>query len=163
MLAFLGCTSAYCIVSLLRILHVLCRGMLLQEGLDFSRIAHLTPGYVGADLMTLTREAAMCAVSRLVGCHMTSQVTVTKPHAHRVMWEALPPQTEVEKQTEASTRHDGSHDDHMTLESIVTQLKEQPPLTQEQLQKVCITSKDFEVSQSTPSASAQPIPMTAVC
>ena len=38
--------------------------MVLQEGLDFSRIAHLTPGYVGADLMTLTREAAMHAVNR---------------------------------------------------------------------------------------------------
>ena len=40
--------------------------MSLQEDLNFSRIAHLTPGYVGADLMTLTRESAMHAVNRFV-------------------------------------------------------------------------------------------------
>ena len=53
-------------VSPFRILCTLCQGMSLQEGLDFSRIAHLTPGYVGADLVSLTREAAMCAVNRFV-------------------------------------------------------------------------------------------------
>lgn len=33
---------------------------------DFGHLAHMTPGYVGADLMALCREAAMCAVNRVL-------------------------------------------------------------------------------------------------
>lgn len=32
----------------------------------FRHLAHLTPGFVGADLMALCREAAMCAVGRVL-------------------------------------------------------------------------------------------------
>ena len=66
--------------------------------------------------------------------------------AHRVIQENLSPQVEAEEQIKASSiRHGGSPDNHLTLESIVKQMKEQPALTEEQLQKVCITLKDFEV------------------
>ncbi|XP_063775076.1 nuclear valosin-containing protein-like [Pseudophryne corroboree] len=47
-----------------RILQTLCRKLKLPESFDFKHLAHLTPGYVGADLMALCREAAMCAVNR---------------------------------------------------------------------------------------------------
>lgn len=50
----------------LRILKTLCRKLKLGEDFDFHRLAHLTPGYVGADLMALCREAAMCAVNRIL-------------------------------------------------------------------------------------------------
>lgn len=33
---------------------------------DFAQLARLTPGYVGADLMALCREAAMTAVNRVL-------------------------------------------------------------------------------------------------
>ncbi|XP_069879370.1 nuclear valosin-containing protein-like isoform X3 [Dipodomys merriami] len=49
-----------------RILQTLCRKMRLPETFSFSHLAHLTPGFVGADLMALCREAAMCAVSRVL-------------------------------------------------------------------------------------------------
>ena len=62
------------------------------------------------------------------------------------MQENLSPQTEAEEQIKASIRHGGSQDNHLTLESILKQVKAQPALTEEQLQKVCITLKDFEVS-----------------
>jgi len=50
-----------------KILEVLCRDLRLSVGTDYSRLALLTPGYVGADLTSLTREAAMAAVSRVFG------------------------------------------------------------------------------------------------
>lgn len=44
----------------------LCRKLKLTEEFDFKQLARLTPGYVGADLMALCREAAMCAVNRVL-------------------------------------------------------------------------------------------------
>jgi len=44
----------------------LCRKLKLQEDFDYQKLARLTPGYVGADLMALCREAAMSAVSRVL-------------------------------------------------------------------------------------------------
>lgn len=49
-----------------RILRTLCRKLRLPETFHFHHLAHLTPGFVGADLMALCREAAMCAVSRVL-------------------------------------------------------------------------------------------------
>lgn len=48
-----------------RILRVLCRNLTLSSEFDYESIAKNTPGYVGADLTALTREAAMLAVNRV--------------------------------------------------------------------------------------------------
>uniref|UniRef100_A0A7N8XIG2 Nuclear VCP like n=1 Tax=Mastacembelus armatus TaxID=205130 RepID=A0A7N8XIG2_9TELE len=50
----------------LRILRTLCRKLKLPEDFDYHQLARLTPGYVGADLMALCREAAMSAVNRVL-------------------------------------------------------------------------------------------------
>uniref|UniRef100_A0A4W6BR59 Nuclear VCP like n=1 Tax=Lates calcarifer TaxID=8187 RepID=A0A4W6BR59_LATCA len=50
----------------LRILKTLCRKLKLPENFDYQQLARLTPGYVGADLMALCREAAMTAVNRVL-------------------------------------------------------------------------------------------------
>lgn len=50
----------------LRILKTLCRKLKLSEDVDYQQLARLTPGYVGADLMALCREAAMNAVNRVL-------------------------------------------------------------------------------------------------
>ena len=47
-----------------RILQVLCEKLRLEQDFSFGVLAHLTPGFVGADLMSLTREAALIAVNR---------------------------------------------------------------------------------------------------
>lgn len=52
--------------SSLRILKTLCRKLKLSEDFDYQQLARLTPGYVGADLMALCREAAMNAVNRVL-------------------------------------------------------------------------------------------------
>ena len=44
---------------------MLCRGLRLTPDFDFKSLAHNTPGFVGADLMSLAREAAMVAVNRV--------------------------------------------------------------------------------------------------
>ncbi|KAM8738841.1 nuclear valosin-containing protein-like isoform 1-T1 [Acanthopagrus schlegelii] len=50
----------------LRILKTLCRKLKLPEDFDYQQLARLTPGYVGADLMALCREAAMTAINRVL-------------------------------------------------------------------------------------------------
>jgi ribosome biogenesis ATPase len=49
------------------ILQVLMSRMKIHEDVDLRNLAKNTPGYVGADLLTLTREAAVQAVSRIFG------------------------------------------------------------------------------------------------
>nr|XP_039264210.1 nuclear valosin-containing protein-like [Styela clava] len=48
------------------ILRVLCKKLKLDTEFNYLLLARLTPGYVGADLMSLCREAAMCAVNRIL-------------------------------------------------------------------------------------------------
>lgn len=48
-----------------RILTVLCRKLTLGTDVKLGTIAHKAPGYVGADLMALTREATMSAINRI--------------------------------------------------------------------------------------------------
>lgn len=50
----------------LKILKTLCRKIKLPEEFDYRQLARLTPGFVGADLMALCREAAMSAVNRIL-------------------------------------------------------------------------------------------------
>ena len=45
-------------------IEVLCRELRLPEEFDYGFLAHNIPGFIGADLMALTREAAMTAVNR---------------------------------------------------------------------------------------------------
>lgn len=47
-----------------RILRVLSQKLRLEEDFSFALLARLTPGFVGADLMSLTREAALISVNR---------------------------------------------------------------------------------------------------
>ena len=54
----------YTFSDLFRILEVLCKDLRLAPDLSFSYLARMTPGYVGADLMSLAREAAITALNR---------------------------------------------------------------------------------------------------
>jgi transitional endoplasmic reticulum ATPase len=50
----------------LEIMQVHTRGMPLAEDVDLERLAHVTHGYVGADLHALCREAAMARLRRIL-------------------------------------------------------------------------------------------------
>jgi transitional endoplasmic reticulum ATPase len=50
----------------MEILRIHCRDAALAPDIDFARLAQLTPGFVGADLEALCREAAMIALRRVL-------------------------------------------------------------------------------------------------
>ncbi|KAJ3660400.1 hypothetical protein Zmor_004850 [Zophobas morio] len=52
--------------SRVQILKVMTSKLKLSEDFDYDALAKFTPGFVGADLMSLTREAAMSAVNRML-------------------------------------------------------------------------------------------------
>ncbi|NWW15071.1 NVL protein, partial [Falcunculus frontatus] len=121
-----------------KILQTLCRKLKLPESFEFHHLARLTPGYVGADLMALCREAAMCTVNRVL---ITSEEHGRK-HTH----------------SEGSTAEGsmGIGTDILDeLQRLLDLLKEQDPLPEEQLQKLCIEMNDFIVALSSVQPSAK--------
>jgi ribosome biogenesis ATPase len=50
----------------LDILSTVCKGLKISESVSFESVARMTPGYVGADLKALAREAANCAINRIL-------------------------------------------------------------------------------------------------
>lgn len=87
---------------------MLCRKLRVDKELNFPTLAHLTPGYVGADLGALVREAALTSVNR---------VLLYK-----------------------------SCDSHLTVSEMALLLKEQSPLTKEELDILAVTESDFKVT-----------------
>ncbi|NWW08623.1 NVL protein, partial [Oreocharis arfaki] len=121
-----------------KILQTLCRKLKLPESFEFRHLARLTPGYVGADLMALCREAAMCTVNR---------VLITSEEQRRK-------HTRSEGST-AEGSMGGGTDILDELQRLLDLLKEQDPLPEEQLQKLCIEMNDFIVALSSVQPSAK--------
>merc|ERR1712126_748662 len=53
------------------ILKIICGSTALGPTLNLASLAHDTPGYCGADLNALCREAAMIAVDRILKTHLS--------------------------------------------------------------------------------------------
>ncbi|NWH38564.1 NVL protein, partial [Chloropsis hardwickii] len=121
-----------------KILRTLCRKLKLPESFEFRHLARLTPGYVGADLMALCREAAMGTVNRVL---ITSEKQGRR-HTHS-----------------GGNTAEGSPgigtDILDELQRLLDLLKEQAPLPEEQLQKLCIEMNDFIVALSSVQPSAK--------
>ncbi|NWS25921.1 NVL protein, partial [Polioptila caerulea] len=134
-----------------KILQTLCRKLKLPESFEFRHLARLTPGYVGADLMALCREAAMGTVSRV----LIASEEQGKKHTHSggspaegsagtgadILEEEGTSQPELPPKDE--------------LQRLLDLLKEQAPLPEEQLQKLCIEMNDFIVALSSVQPSAK--------
>uniref|UniRef100_F7F9D8 Nuclear VCP like n=1 Tax=Ornithorhynchus anatinus TaxID=9258 RepID=F7F9D8_ORNAN len=127
-----------------RILQTLCRKLRLPQSFDFHHLAHQTPGYVGADLMALCREAAMCAVNRVLinlgeqkGQHLQAGGSSCEGDQAALM------------ETEEGVKKAGE------LQKLLELLKEQSPLLEEQLQMLCIEMNDFTVALSSVQPSAK--------
>ncbi|KDO20878.1 hypothetical protein SPRG_14110 [Saprolegnia parasitica CBS 223.65] len=60
-----------------KILSVLASKMRLSGDIDFKDLARRTPGYVGADLVSLTKEAAVLAVNRVFSTLLHKETTTT--------------------------------------------------------------------------------------
>lgn len=89
-----------------RILKTLCRKLKLPGDFDYRQLARLTPGYVGADLMALCREAAMNAVNRVLihpgGSPRSNSPGPTGPPAAGAQTQAEEMDKGAEEQTEDS-------------------------------------------------------------
>ncbi|NXY18374.1 NVL protein, partial [Atrichornis clamosus] len=121
-----------------KILQTLCRKLKLPESFEFRHLARLTPGYVGADLMALCREAAMCTVNR---------VLVASEEQRR---------QQVNSGGNTAEESMGIGTDILDeLQRLLDLLKEQDPLPEEQLQKLCIEMNDFIVALSSVQPSAK--------
>ncbi|NWQ90546.1 NVL protein, partial [Burhinus bistriatus] len=121
-----------------KILQTLCRKLKLPESFEFHHLARLTPGYVGADLMALCREAAMCTVNRI----LIKSEKQKRKHVHAGGNTA-------EESTGIGT------DILDELHRLLDLLKKQDPLPEEQLQKLCIEMNDFIVALSSVQPSAK--------
>ncbi|NXX53758.1 NVL protein, partial [Scopus umbretta] len=121
-----------------KILRTLCRKLKLPESFEFHHLARLTPGFVGADLMALCREAAMCTVNRV----LIKSEKQKRKHIH----------------TGGNTAEEsmGIGTDILDeLQRLLDLLKKQDPLPEEQLQKLCIEMNDFIVALSSVQPSAK--------
>nr|XP_033792017.1 nuclear valosin-containing protein-like isoform X2 [Geotrypetes seraphini] len=132
-----------------RILHTLCRKLKLPNPFDFHHLAHMTPGYVGADLMALCREAALCAVNRvLIKLEQQTLSTEALTNNHRENGlKVEEPDIKPQRLTELLAKDE--------LQRLLELLKEPTPLLEEQLQKLCIEMEDFIVALSSVQPSAK--------
>ncbi|XP_042528341.1 nuclear valosin-containing protein-like [Dipodomys spectabilis] len=119
-----------------RILQTLCRKMRLPETFSFSHLAHLTPGFVGADLMALCREAAMCAVSRVL-------LKLQEQQKKDLEIEGLSSEG---GQEDRQVRTESNSDAQDELHRLLVLLKEQDFLSEEQMQGLCVELNDFIVA-----------------
>ncbi|XP_030413287.1 nuclear valosin-containing protein-like isoform X2 [Gopherus evgoodei] len=134
-----------------RILQTLCRKLRLPESFDFHYLAHMTPGYVGADLMALCREAAMCTVNRVL-------IKLEEQKWKGVQAGEATTEQNLETGTDVLLEKDTKHPELPAkdeLQRLLELLKEQDPLLEEQLQKLCIEMNDFIVALSSVQPSAK--------
>ncbi|XP_041107850.1 nuclear valosin-containing protein-like isoform X2 [Polyodon spathula] len=124
----------------LRILQTLCRKLKLPESFDFQQLAHLTPGYVGADLMALCREAAMRAVNRVLIEMQSSQAAAAGGQPYLV--DTKP----VEQEQTAVPNQQPETIEETELLRLLRLLKDYTPLSEEQLEKLHIEMEDFTSS-----------------
>lgn len=127
-----------------RILQTLCRKLRLPQAFDFCHLAHLTPGFVGADLMALCREAAMCAVNRVL-------MKLQEQEKKDPEMEDLPSKGVQEE----SLGTESTSETQDELQRLLGLLRDQDPLSEEQMQGLCIELNDFIVALSSVQPSAK--------
>ncbi|KAK4824731.1 hypothetical protein QYF61_018119 [Mycteria americana] len=134
-----------------KILRTLCRKLKLPQSFEFHHLARLTPGYVGADLMALCREAAMCTVNRV----LIKSEKQKRKHMHtggNTAEESMGIGTDILVEEDTKQLELPPKDE---LQRLLDLLKKQDPLPEEQLQKLCIEMNDFIVALSSVQPSAK--------
>uniref|UniRef100_A0A673VW78 Nuclear VCP like n=1 Tax=Salmo trutta TaxID=8032 RepID=A0A673VW78_SALTR len=132
----------------LRILKTLCRKLKLPEDFDYRQLARLTPGYVGADLMALCREAAMSAVNR---------VLLERQDKNQGLVPMAEERAESEGPQGAGLLPQGPETFQASGElcRLLSLLKSSESLSEEQLAGLCILMSDFQGSLASVQPSAK--------
>ena len=103
------------------ILQVLTTSLNLEQGFDTGMLARVTPGYVGADLSALCREAALIAVNRIFKSLSTTQSALNHPSSESV-------------------------DSARELNELLHLMDNPETLTAETLSNIAVTFHDFEAA-----------------
>uniref|UniRef100_A0A3B4Y5S5 Nuclear VCP like n=1 Tax=Seriola lalandi dorsalis TaxID=1841481 RepID=A0A3B4Y5S5_SERLL len=127
----------------LRILKTLCRKLKLLEDFDYQQLARLTPGYVGADLMALCREAVMNAVNRVLMRIRGAPQSQSQSSTEELLTSSA--------QTEAA----GTDRDQGELYHLLYLLKNADTLSGEELASLSILMSDFQASLASVQPSAK--------
>ncbi|XP_022056036.1 nuclear valosin-containing protein-like isoform X2 [Acanthochromis polyacanthus] len=146
-----------------RILKTLCRKLNLPEDFDYQKLARLTPGYVGADLMALCREAAMSAVNRILlesrGLPQSQNQSSAKDSLpSSVQTEAALTDGEVGEQSDINpVPQEESGQNHLQGElwHLLHLLKNTMTLSEEELAGLSILMSDFQSSLTSVQPSAK--------
>ncbi len=114
------------------ILKTMTKGMRLCGDFDFKKLARLTPGYVGADVRSLTKEAAVIAINRIFRDVLSDDIMPSK------QWMLL-------QNIDADADQSMTDADHPELDDI-----EHPestgvvaPLSNEEMDPLYVTMDDF--------------------
>ncbi|XP_026798923.3 nuclear valosin-containing protein-like isoform X2 [Pangasianodon hypophthalmus] len=131
----------------LKILNTLCRKLKLPADFDFAQLARLTPGYVGADLMALCREAAMTAVNRVL---LQQLETGTMCQNITDVQNDLSAKPQDMSMSSDVAEESGQASDDLSaqgeLEQLLSLLRNSKSLSEEQLADLCIVMDDFRAS-----------------
>ncbi|CAI5720801.1 unnamed protein product [Peronospora destructor] len=133
-----------------KILRVLARKMTLEGGFDFAALARRTPGYVGADLVSLTKEAAVGAVNRIF-TNITEVKVATEMDATSVSAETETSNTStsddlIEVDSTQDNLVDKDNSAEKTLSAADDLRAQVEPFTEAQLAPLSITMADFEAA-----------------
>ncbi|KAG7379221.1 hypothetical protein PHYPSEUDO_008873 [Phytophthora pseudosyringae] len=135
-----------------KILRVLARKMTLEGDFDFAALARRTPGYVGADLVSLTKEAAVGAVNRIFTNinavrKLTAEVDATSVSAETESPDAGTSDEAMDVDVTQEKPAEMTQDDTEEAPSAADDLRAQvKPFTEEQLAPLSITMADFEAA-----------------
>lgn len=109
---------------------------IVTSGFDYGAIARATPGYVGADIVALAKEAAVCAVNRAFAQLFSAG---DAPPAVTVAADSV-------GDTGVAPYADGgrsSRDDVAAWQRSTDALRATAPLTPEQMAGLCVSFDDF--------------------
>ncbi len=129
-----------------KIFHVISRGLKLEPNCSFETLAKLTPGYVGADLQALVREAAVQSVTEILRSQKSGEegdetIEISTP---------TPPRRDPGPAGEGPVNMDIEEMETMPICSPTKTtntrkwIKDSAPLSQQELDDFCIHMKDFE-------------------
>jgi len=121
------------------ILRVMTKEMRVDESLDFKVLAKRTPGFVGADVRSLTKEAAVVAINRIF-----QKELLNGDNRDGIASEANPGGASAEASNEDGVENDASHaskeEGETTEDNAIRSIT---PLTPEQLRPLHVTMDDF--------------------
>ena len=128
-----------------RILRVLTRKLRLQGDFDYDALARGTPGFVGADLVALTKEAAMVAVNRIF--HGLLDAPPLSPADEVALDELVPVVAPSEAEAfPVHAREAAVAADLKRRESVAAHLRDVGTLSSEELEPLFIQMSDFELA-----------------